>query len=598
MNNNKYSSYLTGSGHDEKLAVLVEDYLASCRAGESPDLDSLADKNPEFADDILKLFPAIAAIEEINQEKSKSSLFSAINLDNEAFIPPKLGEYTLAKELGRGGMGVVYEAVQESLNRKVAIKILPSRLLSSPTAKERFLREAQLAAGLQHPNIVPIYSFGEQEGNLYYSMHFVRGLGLDQFLNYLRYNTFSEDIIGSGSPQKLFSTIISECLTKREKQKVASDTTSQEVMTTKVISNPDMFDSSEENIPDSNSIDSIPVLSASYYKAISETIAQAADGLGCAHKQGILHRDIKPANLLLDEYGHIWVADFGLARALENERLTRSWDILGTLPYMAPEQFDGKCSEQSDIYSLGLTLYEMVTFTPVFRGMGYSQIIKNKVTGEIGSPLKINSEIPVQLGEVILKAIAPLPEDRFSNAEKMADALRNVDYSVTSISTVGTAKSKGIFIAAVCFAALIIAALILWALNSDEEKVQPGDTSEPAIQQTVIEVPELSGAPSEKIKTEPESKGKTYKGFTFTVESPLITEEKESPAEKEVKEDLKKEAAEKQDIKKEEVKTEEKPKYPAAEREDRQPPPFHEPPPHRGEHPPPPPGRGHPPPHE
>ena len=151
---------------------------------------------------------------------------------------------------------------------------------------------------------------------------------------------------------------------------------------------------------------------------------QAAEALGYAHLHGVLHRDIKPANLLLDLRGTIWVTDFGLAKAEGSDELTSPGDVVGTLRYMAPERFHGKADSRSDIYSLGLTLYEMLTFAPAYTGAHRVEFIHAILHEEPRRPRSLDPRIPLDLETIVLKAIAKNPSDRFSTADELARELR------------------------------------------------------------------------------------------------------------------------------------------------------------------------------
>src|SRR5262249_4651479 len=247
------------------------------------------------------------------------------------------GEYRLVRELGRGGMGTVYEAVQESLGRRVAVKVLSAERCRGKWL-ERFQREARAAARLHHANIVPVFRVGQGGASHYSVMQYVAGHGLGRVLaevRRLRTTSSATDVSASGP-----SALAHHLLAGRP----AADNTPT--------------DDPAGGVP-------VPVLPGgdAYYRAVAWIGRQAAEALQHADGQGVLHRDIKPSNLLLDERGTLWVADFGLAKAVgpeaDPDSLTDTGDLVGTLRYMAPERFRGACDARSDVYALGATLYEL-----------------------------------------------------------------------------------------------------------------------------------------------------------------------------------------------------------------------------------------------
>ena len=173
----------------------------------------------------------------------------------------------------------------------------------------------------------------------------------------------------------------------------------------------------------SSGFSSVNRTGSEYYRSVARIGVQVADALAYANKQGVLHRDIKPSNLLLDMQGTVWITDFGLAKA-DGDDLTHTGDIVGTIRYMAPERFDGKSLPQGDIYSLGLTLYEMVTLQPAFDAANRARLVEQVLREPPTRPRKIDVHIPRDLETVILKCVAKDPRERYATAEAMADDLR------------------------------------------------------------------------------------------------------------------------------------------------------------------------------
>ncbi|WZO99996.1 serine/threonine-protein kinase [Isosphaeraceae bacterium EP7] len=335
---------------DDPFDALAEDFARRCRRGEVASISDDAERHPEFADRIRKLFPAIAKLEQLGRTDRSNSPRGPL-----AAPPTRLGEFRIVGELGRGGMGVVYEAVQESLGRHVALKVLHYGLVD-PKRLGRFRREAQAVARLHHTNIVPIFGVGDHEGFPYYAMQHIRGRGLDALLASWR---------ADGPP---------------------------------------------------------PISDRAEYAA--GIIAQAALALHYAHEQGVLHRDVKPANLLVDKHDAVWLTDFGLAKMTGEDDLTNTGDVIGTLRYLAPEALRGESGPRSDVYSLGLTLYELLTLSPPFGiELSASELLRQVSEGQPLAPRRLDAGISRDLETIVLKSIAREPGHRYQTARAMADDL-------------------------------------------------------------------------------------------------------------------------------------------------------------------------------
>jgi serine/threonine protein kinase/predicted Zn-dependent protease len=389
----------------DPLEVLAEEFVGRYRAGDLPSLSEYAERHPELAEQIRDLFPALLEMEQLKPGAADRTTDHTSQANHRHDHPERLGEFCILREVGRGGMGVVYEAVQESLGRHVALKVLPAGALSNPTRLERFHREARAAAKLHHTNIVPVFGTGEVEGLHYYAMQFIRGHGLDAVideLRRLRSQTATREVTPPGTPGP----------TVDEAHGAGSISTS--------------FSLDGGTAPLSGATDS-GIRSTSgraYWESVARLGAQAAGALAHSHGQGVLHRDIKPANLLLDLQGTLWVTDFGLAKIADEADLTGAGDIIGTLRYMAPERFKGHCDARSDIYALGLTLYEMLTMRPAFDETAREKLISQVTQGEPARPSRFNPDVPRDLETIVLKAVAREPEARYQSAAEMADDLR------------------------------------------------------------------------------------------------------------------------------------------------------------------------------
>jgi serine/threonine protein kinase len=266
-------------------------------------------------------------------------------------IGKTLGNCQIIEELGRGGMAVVYRAYQPSLNRYVAIKILPPQYSLDRQFIERFQREAKAAAGLRHPNIVVIHDVGHQEGIYYIVMELLEGQTLKQLI-------------------------------EREGR-----------------------------------------LSS---RRVARIVEQVATALDYAHERGFVHRDVKPSNIFVGKDDHITLADFGIAKAAsETQHLTREGTLMGTPEYMSPEQAEGgKVDRRTDLYALGVVLYQMLVGRVPFRGTTPHAVLHSVIYDPPPSPRQINANLSPAVESVILKAVAKRPGQRFQRGQELAAALR------------------------------------------------------------------------------------------------------------------------------------------------------------------------------
>ena len=276
----------------------------------------------------------------------------------------QFGDYELLEQIGRGGMGVVYKARQVSLNRTVAFKMMLDSHLASPVVLERFRIEAEAAAKLHHPNIVPIYEIADLEGHHFFSMRLIEGEGLDQKIKLGEYT-----------------------VAERGKTRFAGRDRAQE--------------------------------------KIAALIATVAKAVHYAHEHGVLHRDLKPSNILIDREGRPYLTDFGLAKITDNTlALTPSRAVMGTPGYMAPEQALGAVSQAAgDIFSLGAIFYELLTGKPPFEGLTAMEILRRTREEEPVNPRRKNGAIDVDLVTICLKCLEKDPGQRYVSAEAFAEDL-------------------------------------------------------------------------------------------------------------------------------------------------------------------------------
>ena len=420
------------------LDELADDFLLRLRNGESPKAEEYAERHPELATRLVELFKTLRYI---NDHQDLSSQFGDRpnwKRSGEAGGFPDIEDYKILREAGRGGMGIVYEAEQISLSRTVALKVLPQSRFQGKKSVARFYQEAKSAAGLHHTNIVPVYEVGKTEDTIhFYTMQFIRGQSLDQIVKDLR---ALQSNIQPGQPQTdpaqtdpEQSQEIAYCLLSS-----SSDTLRSSDKFSVQHQNPDQSRETEFEVkpeaettkrPTPGSQGTLRLGDSStkagrrpFFTNVAHVGRETAQALHHAHDNGIIHRDIKPANLMLDSTGTVWVTDFGLAKT-DDSQLTRTGDVVGTIRYMSPERFSGQCDAKSDIYSLGMTLYELLTQRSAFESSDRMSLIDSIKHQEPVALRTVDPRIPRDLETIIEKAIAKEPGRRYGSASDLADDL-------------------------------------------------------------------------------------------------------------------------------------------------------------------------------
>jgi WD40 repeat protein/serine/threonine protein kinase len=419
------------------VELLAEDFLDRKRRGEHPTLQEYLERHPELAEEIRDLFPALLMMEDLGE--SSGATIGSLAADRCVALEvrlERLGDYRILREIGRGGMGVVYEAEQESLGRRVALKVLSAGALLDPKQVRRFEREAKAAAKLHHTNIVPVFGVGRQEAHHYFVMQFIAGVGLDVVLDDLRRlrEAKSEatpsavpEIAASRVPALTAADVARSLISGRfdAEPPLADGSVTEPVDTAPppAAANGPLADSSSAVLPGTSALSSSDP-DRQYYRSVARIGIQVAEALDFANCQGILHRDVKPSNLLLDNRGNVWVADFGLAKTGEADDLTHTGDILGTIRYMAPERFAGQCDARSDVYSLGLTLYELVALRPAYAASDRHKLMERVLHEEPERLRRLAPGVPRDLETIVAKATARDPAARYATAAALAEDLR------------------------------------------------------------------------------------------------------------------------------------------------------------------------------
>jgi len=471
--------------HFEQVSL---EFLERFRRGERPQISEYAQRFPEFAEEIQDRFPLLVARELFQGPGRFPCVESLPNascphpndtlpkghpLENGSgwpreTVPPapterevergRIGDYRIVGELGRGGMGIVYEAIDLKRGGAVALKTLWSSL--DQRRRDRFLREAHAARTLRHPHIVPVEEIGEDHlGRPFYTMRIIRGPTLDLVLEELRnlaYGRTPESDRLTKSPANDSSHLGSHSNSSASSsgstphrsddpstlgldnllnpRKPAAPLSATSVAKARAQRRLDAREiarrlwNGELPVVENRHHPPDPDPRRHYFRAVAELTLQVAEALGYAHDHGIVHRDIKPSNLLIDHTGRVFIVDFGLAKLIEPaedlEPLTKTHEMAGTLRYMSPERFDGIQDARCDVYALGITLYEFLTLRPAFEDETPHRLMERILHEDPPRPRQLDYRVPRDLETIVLAAIAKVPGDRYPNARRMAQDLR------------------------------------------------------------------------------------------------------------------------------------------------------------------------------
>ena len=421
---------------DPRVIAALESYLKSLREGRPCSRAEFLAHHAEISAALSGCFSGLEFVEAAAAELSGSP-GDPSTARAEPALPPQsqLGDYRILREVGRGGMGVVYEAYQISLGRRVALKVLPFAAAVDPKQRQRFQIEAQAAAQLHHPHIVPVFGVGCDHGIHYYAMQFVDGRSLAAIIRELRSSdgaapalAVSPASVGSAETEEASCTSGGTPVGRRSQSGPIGPGAADPLGNAR----PDADATPDPHHPLSGS-SGAPTLSGAVHqdRAFCRNVArlgiEAADALDHAHALGILHRDIKPANLIVDRDGSVWITDFGLARFPGDLSLTGTGDVVGTLRYMSPEQAlarRGVVDQRTDVYALGATLYELLALRPAFNGRDHQELLRQIAQDEPIPLRRLNAAVPRDLETIILKAMAKDPSSRYATAQELSEDLK------------------------------------------------------------------------------------------------------------------------------------------------------------------------------
>lgn len=417
---------MTSSDEVPLIDMVAEEYLERVRRGEAPSVDDYVARHPQLEDEIRDLLPTLRFLEDFKPSSDDKARPAEAATESEPSRAPleQIGDYRILKEIGRGGMGVVYEAEQLSLGRHVALKVLPRRAAQDDVASERFQREARATAQLQHPNIVPIIDIGNDGESSYYAMQFVRGRSLAEIQDEVR-------------------RLRAESSVAVPHRSTWSD-------------------------DEGDRIDTSSIGGRQYWRSVARIGVQVSRALAYAHDRDVIHRDIKPSNLLLDDEGTVWVTDFGLAKTVD-DGLTMTGDVVGTLRFMSPERFKGQCDARADVFSLGATLYELLVLEPAFQSPDRLHLIERITKEEPRSLRSVDPSVPADLETIVLKALEKDPRRRYQTAaavgQDLTRFLAHQPIRARRTSALGralrwSARNRALAITATCLVAILVAVVV------------------------------------------------------------------------------------------------------------------------------------------
>lgn len=392
---------------NQSLAELLEQVTELLQLGNFSDLNDIILKLGDSQLELNELIPLLKLLNELGPAALPfQSVKRSARESRQDLLLTQLDDFHIVGQLARGGMGIVYEAVQVSRGRRVALKVLPFVPLLDHRQAARFKREAQVAATLDHPHIVPVYAVGSVGHLQYYAMQLVPGQSLAELIATLR----------SQADKVMAKSVVLGC-TRSSPEEAGRMHNSSSVSENAA--------SVQMGLP--RLTKRLGVGKSQRYNEVARLGIQAAQALEYAHNLDVIHRDVKPSNLLVSDEGHLWLADFGLARLGDGSELTKKGDLIGTMRYMSPEQARGHSAcvdRRADIYSLGVTLYELLALQPAFGNIRPCTLSPDVACQEPRPLRRIDSAVPRDLEIIVGKAMAEDKKERYNSAGDMADDLR------------------------------------------------------------------------------------------------------------------------------------------------------------------------------
>lgn len=458
MNETPWLAQVPDADH-EHIATVLDDYLSDLERGVDRSAEELIAQYPQWGDALRQALASLDAVRKV---------VAAFPSAEQTETLPQLGDYRILREIGRGGMGIVYEARQLSLGRTVALKVLPFAAVLDPVQVQRFQNEAQAAAQLHHPHIVPVFAVGCERGVHYYSMQYIDGRSLDQVVRELQVDSRAVH------PQ----AVNPRAATTRRLSSIAPAPTTEPHTPARRPSPSRETVRGHSTLPAHRGVPHV--------RAMVELVAQAAEGLHHAHECGVIHRDVKPSNLLVDRRGKLSVADFGLARCQALTQITTQGQLCGTLRYMSPEQASGRnglVDARTDIYGLGVTLYELLALRTPFDADDRESLLRQIVHESPPALHQLNPAVPADVVTVVQKAMAKEREERYSTAEELAADLRRFlagqptlarRPSRWDLTTKWVARRAKLVTAslAVIICALLLASVVAWSLSRSQQRTE------------------------------------------------------------------------------------------------------------------------------
>jgi serine/threonine protein kinase len=425
----------------DPLSALVERCLLRIEDEGSQAVEELCREHPEHATQLRARLQALVQAGFLDFDETPREL------------PERFGDFVIEGQLGSGGMGVVYLARQRSLDREVALKVVRPEQLFFDKTRDRFQREIDAVARLEHPGIARIFSMGEERGIPYFVMERIAGASLSELIPRLREHP----------PRTIEGAQLRELLMAKTALAASSTLDSE-------------------------------LFEGSWVRCACRIVLQIAQALQHAHERGVLHRDIKPGNVMITPGGRAVLLDFGLAAVEEMHSLTQTGTLLGSVPYMAPEQIageDAKIDARTDVYGLGLVLYELLTLQQAFGGGNGEQVRRRILAGELPPPSELNAAIPSDAETICLMAIDRDPERRYADAASFARDLRNflelrpiaarrpsALHRARQIARRNPARSAAL--ATLLVASLIAALLFAWSERQNSARLRDALDSEKA----------------------------------------------------------------------------------------------------------------------